>query len=131
MTYYIGIVHKDPDSSYGIAFPDLPGCFSAGEDLVELERNAIEAIELYLDGEDVARFPARDMNEIGKEAADDQGNYTLMAVPFIRSGGKTVRVNISLDQRTLAAIDDAAERRKLSRSAFLASAVYKELTGVR
>lgn len=131
MTYYIGIVHKDPDSSYGIAFPDLPGCFSAGEDLVELERNAIEAIELYLDDEDVARFPARDMNEIGKEAADDQGNYTLMAVPFIRSGGKTVRVNISLDQRTLAAIDDAAERRKLSRSAFLASAVYKELTGVR
>jgi hypothetical protein len=22
-------VHKDPDSAYGVTFPDFPGCFSA------------------------------------------------------------------------------------------------------
>ena len=64
MTHYIGVVHKDADSSYGIAFPDLPGCFSAGESLAELERNAIEALELFLDGEDVEAFPASDMTDI-------------------------------------------------------------------
>lgn len=32
--YYIGLVHKDPDSSYGISFPDVPGVISA-EDTFE------------------------------------------------------------------------------------------------
>lgn len=129
MTYYIGIVHKDEGSSYGISFPDLPGCFSAGEDLAELERNAIEAIELFLDGEEVDSFPARDMNAI--EASIDPGEkgYTLMAVPFLRSGGRTVRVNFTVDASTLAAIDAAAKRRNLSRSAFLVSAAHNEMTG--
>lgn len=64
MTYYIGIVHKDADSSYWISFPDLPGCFSAGETLDELERNAIEAIELFRDDQDEAAFPARDLEAV-------------------------------------------------------------------
>lgn len=128
MTYYIGIVHKDPDSSYGISFPDLPGCFSAGEDLAELERNAIEAIELYLDGQDAADFPARDMNAIQETATDEEPGFVLMAVPLLRSGGRAVRVNIALDADTLASIDAAASRRKLTRSAYLITA-HKELAG--
>ena len=27
---YIGLVHKDPESDYGVSFPDLPGCVTAG-----------------------------------------------------------------------------------------------------
>lgn len=128
MQYFIGIVHHDPDSSYGISFPDLPGCFSAGEDLVELERNAIEAIDLFLDGEDIDQYPARDMNQIAREIeAGGATDYMLMSVPFLRSGGRNVRVNISVDQSTLAAIDQAAQRRKLSRSAFLISAARNEI----
>lgn len=127
MTYYIGVVHKDPDSSYGIAFPDLPGCFSAGDDLDQLERNAIEAIDLFLDGEDVARFPARDMTAI--RAALDEGDREamLVAIPYHRSGGRTVRVNFTVDAGTLAAIDAAARRRNLSRSAFLVGAARDAL----
>ena len=26
-------VHKDPDSAYGVTFPDFPGCFSAADEL--------------------------------------------------------------------------------------------------
>lgn len=130
MTHYIGIVHKDADSSYGISFPDLPGCFSAGEDLIELERNAIEAIELFLDDQDAADFPARDMNEIARSREADGDDHMLMAIPYIRSGGRAVRVNVSIDAHMLAAIDAAAKRRKLSRSAFLVSAAQNELAGV-
>jgi predicted RNase H-like HicB family nuclease len=129
MTYYIGVVHKDADSGYGIAFPDLPGCFSAGEDLAELERNAIEAIDLFLDGEDAARFPARDMNAVRDGLEADDRSAMLMAVPFVRSGGRTVRVNFTVDAATLAAIDAAAKRRNLSRSAFLVSAAHNEIAG--
>lgn len=129
MTHYIGIVHKDADSSYGISFPDLPGCFSAGETLDELERNAVEAIELFLDGEDVTQFPARGIDAVRADMTDEDRDAILMAVPLVRSSGRSVRVNISLDAATLAAIDAAAHRRKLSRSAFLASAVHNELVG--
>jgi predicted RNase H-like HicB family nuclease len=129
MTYYIGVVHKDADSSYGIAFPDLPGCFSAGDDLAELERNAIEAIDLFLEGEDVALYPARDMNAIRDGLEAEDRTAMLMAVPFVRSGGRTVRVNFTVDAATLAAIDAAARRRNLSRSAFLVSAAHNEIAG--
>lgn len=129
MAYYIGVVHKDADSDYGIAFPDLPGCFSAGGDLAELERNAIEAIDLFLEGEDAARYPARDMTAVRDGLGEEDRDAMLMAVPFVRSGGRTVRVNITVDAATLAAIDAAARRRNLSRSAFLVSAAHNEIAG--
>lgn len=129
MTYYIGIVHKDADSAYGIAFPDLPGCFSAADDLAALERSAIEAIDLFLDGEDAPAYPARDMTAVRATLDPDDRDAMLMAVPFVRSGGRTVRVNFTVDAATLAAIDAAARRRNLSRSAFLVSAAHNEIAG--
>ncbi len=36
------VVHKDPDSSYGVAVPDLPGCISAGDTLDEAFVNVVE-----------------------------------------------------------------------------------------
>lgn len=33
----------------GVWFPDLPGCFSAGDDIEEALRNAQEALSLYAD----------------------------------------------------------------------------------
>ena len=32
---YIGPVHQDPDSDYGLSFPDLPGCATAGRAIEE------------------------------------------------------------------------------------------------
>jgi predicted RNase H-like HicB family nuclease len=129
MTHYIGVVHKDADSDYGIHFPDLPGCFSAGADLVELERNAIEAIDLHLEGENAADYPARDMTAVRATLKGEDRDAMLMAIPFVRAGGRTVRVNFTVDAATLAAIDAAAKRRNLSRSAFLVSAAHHEIAG--
>lgn len=33
MKPYIGIVHQDPGTAYGITFSDAPGCFSAADSL--------------------------------------------------------------------------------------------------
>ena len=47
MPHYVAIVEEDgADKAVGIWFPDLPGCFSAGDDLDEALRNAPEAIGL-------------------------------------------------------------------------------------
>ena len=66
MTVYLGIVHKDPDSEYGISFPDVPGCFSAGASMEELMDMAAEALALHLDGETVPR--ARSFEELRGDA---------------------------------------------------------------
>jgi len=56
---YIGLIHKDADSDYGVSFPDLPGCISAGSTLEEARAMAAEALALHLDGleEDGAVVP--------------------------------------------------------------------------
>jgi len=46
-------VHKDPDSAYGVTFPDFPGCFSAADDLEAVSRLAHEAVEVHFEGEGV------------------------------------------------------------------------------
>ena len=48
MAHYVAIVEDaGPDKAIGIWFPDLPGCFSAGDDVDEALRNAHEALALY------------------------------------------------------------------------------------
>jgi predicted RNase H-like HicB family nuclease len=128
MKYFYAIVHKDADSAYGVHFPDLPGCFSAADDLDDVVPNAIEAMEIWL--EDQPEPAASDVSEVRKLAADDlaEGAF-LIAVPRMTTSGKLTRVNLSLDMGTLAAIDAAAKARKLTRSSFLAEAARNEIQG--
>jgi predicted RNase H-like HicB family nuclease len=47
LTFY-AVLHKDPSSDFGIHFPDVPGCFSAGSTLEEAASMAQEALEEHL-----------------------------------------------------------------------------------
>lgn len=47
---YIAMVHKDPDSDYGVSFPDLPGCITVGSTPEEAHEMAREALALHLEG---------------------------------------------------------------------------------
>jgi predicted RNase H-like HicB family nuclease len=52
MTHYVAIVEDaGTDKAVGIWFPDLPGCFSAGDDVDNALRNAHEALALYAEAE--------------------------------------------------------------------------------
>ena len=44
MTAYIAYLRKDEDSDYGVEFPDMPGCISAGKTPDEAEAMATEAL---------------------------------------------------------------------------------------
>ena len=44
MAGYIALVHKDEGTSYGVSFPDVPGCISAGGTFEEAVANASEAL---------------------------------------------------------------------------------------
>jgi predicted RNase H-like HicB family nuclease len=46
--HYVAIVEDaGPDKAIGLWFPDLPGCFSAGDTVDEALLNAGEALSLY------------------------------------------------------------------------------------
>lgn len=79
MAGYIALVHKDKDTSYGVSFPDVPGCISAGDTFEEAISNAAEALAghfamLRADGDSVPRPRSiealRDDAEFVVDAAD-------------------------------------------------------------
>lgn len=129
---YIALIHKDPDSAYGVQFPDIPGCFSAGDTLEEASRNAVEALGGHVrwmeaDGDDVP--PPRTLDAIMDDPllVEEREGAILMSIPLVRDLGSTTRINVSLDYGLLQAIDDEARTRGQTRSAFIASAVKREL----
>ncbi len=129
---YVAFVHKEPDSIYGVSFPDFPGCISAGETLDSALANASEALQghvqmLEADGETIPLPRSLDSIQTDPSLAEDREGAVLSAVHLIRDLGSTTRINLSLDLGLLKAIDAEAKARKQTRSAFLASAARREL----
>jgi len=121
MGYYVGIIHKDPDSDYGISFPDFPGCISAAPTIEELKTMAEEAllghIELMADGGEQIPSPST-IEAIMNDPDFADGVPALIKAPDIAD--KTVRVNLTIRQSDLNAIDRNAAQRGKNRSAYLA-----------
>lgn len=130
MRHYIGVVHQDGDSAFGVHFPDVPGCFSAADQLDDLLANASEALALHLEGE--ALPDARSLEAVREDAdvvRDLKEGAFLLAVPVIRLSGRTTKANITMDAGLLAAVDATARERGLTRSAFLADLARREIAG--
>ncbi len=126
MKYYYAIVHKDPDSAFGVTFPDLPGCFSAADSEEQLLPNACDALDLWF--QDAPEVPPMRLDQVKEQAAEDlSAGAFIIAVPRIANTAKVERVNISLDRGMLDAIDRAATERHLTRSAFLSQAARNEI----
>ena len=124
MMYFQALIHKDPESCYGVSFPDVEGCFSAGETLADAAKNASEALQLYFEGVAEVTEP-RNLDDLVQDpevAAELASGAVLIAVPYLKLSGKQVRANISMDSGMLKAIDDAAKANGMNRSAFLVSA---------
>lgn len=132
--HYVALIHKDPESAYGVSFPDLPGCYSAGDTLDEATQNAVEGLGSFVrwlesDGDPVPSPRTPDAIMADPSLAEDRDGAVIALVPLVRDLGSTTRINVSLDLGLLQAIDAEAKQRKQTRSAFIASAVRKELTG--
>jgi predicted RNase H-like HicB family nuclease len=132
--YYLGIVEKDADSAWGIWFPDMPGCFPAADEFDDLPRVAAEILRQHVEAlESNGRaVPApRSIAEVmaSKEVKKAlRAGATTMLVPLLADPGRTVRVNVTVERGLLGQIDEAAEARGLTRSAFLAQAAREKIT---
>jgi predicted RNase H-like HicB family nuclease len=128
MKYFIALVHKEPESAFGISFPDLPSVFSAADAEDDLTANAIEALWLWAGDEPLPVPSSYDaISALPEVRAQLASGAFLTRVPFIEDTTRTVRANVTFDKGMLDAIDAAARERGLTRSAFLASAARKEI----
>ena len=94
MKPYIGIVHRDGGSAYGIAFPDAPGCFSAADSLDDLFGMAEEAVDLWLEsmaGDRAAIPHPRDLSEIRADPTWAEAFADAVLVIAVRSSGSALR----------------------------------------
>ena len=117
------VIEGDNDSGYSVHFPDLPGCVSAGDTVAEVFSMAREALELHLEGmiEDGETIP--DPMPLDRaQALPTEAAATVLLVPAMLPG-RTQRINVTLDEGLIGAIDRVAA----NRSAFLADAARDAL----
>ena len=125
MINYPVVIHKDRGSDYGVTVPDLPGCFTAGRTLDEALAMAREAIELHLEGliEDGIPIPEPAGVEQHKGNPDyADGIWAIVAVDESNLRLRAKRVNITLPERVLDAVDRCAKAHGQTRSGLLARA---------
>lgn len=133
MEKYIALFRKDPDSDYGVEFPDLPGCFSAGIDLNEARAMAAEALRGHLDllKADGDRIPQpSSLRELAARlGADTEGEdfVALLEIEAEPPKDRVVRVNVTFEQSLLEKIDAAAKAEHTTRSGYLATLARKAM----
>jgi predicted RNase H-like HicB family nuclease len=84
---FIGLVHKEPASDYGVSFPDLPGVVTAGRTADEATAMAAEALTLHLAGIVVDRLTIPTPSSLEKILADPQNRD---GTPILVKSGMTV-----------------------------------------
>jgi len=128
MKVYYAIVHKEPESAFGVSFPDLPSVFSAADEAEDILEHAAEALRLWAEDTPLpAPSPLQALlDRADVHAALAEGAF-IVRIPLIEDDTRVVRINATFETGLLRAIDATAARRGLSRSAFLASCARKEI----
>lgn len=120
--YYPAIIERGPEE-FGVFFPDLPGCASAGTTMQEAAEGAEEALNLHLSvsAEHGDTIPApSSLDEVKVDSDIDVAARILVRG---ERPGRSVRVQVSIEEGLLARIDRVAS----NRSRFLADAARAAL----
>ena len=130
-SHLIALVQGQP-GNFGLTFPDVPGCVTAADTLDELLQQAAEALSFHLEGlaEDKRPMPVpHKLEELqaNPEFAVDFAEARLVTLIPYDPPGKAIRVNITIEQHLLEAIDQNARMEGSSRSGFLAQAARMRL----
>jgi predicted RNase H-like HicB family nuclease len=125
---YIGLLRKDPDSDFGVDFPDFPGCITAGSTLEETRKMAHEALEAHIECMVDLRQPLPPPSRLEEVMADPENAEAIpfpVTVPDRLTGISQVGCTLAAaDLERLAAL---AERRGTTPEALLAEGARRLL----
>jgi predicted RNase H-like HicB family nuclease len=124
--YYPAIIER-AGGAYSVFFPDLAGCTSAGATIQEAARNAEEALAGHLLVSAQYKDAVADPSELDAIERDPEVDEVARMLIRAERPGKAVRLNITLDEGLVAAIDAVAD----NRSGFLAEAARVALAARR
>jgi predicted RNase H-like HicB family nuclease len=124
--YYPAIIER-VERGFRAFFPDVNGCYSLGITAQEAARNAEEALQAYIDmaGEYGETIP--EPSELDRLAANSGPSEVGRVLVRVELPGRAVRVNITLPEELLAAVDRYASRTGFTRSGLLAQAVRERM----
>ena len=128
MRNYIALISKDPGSAWGVHFPDLPGCTSAGATMQEAVENAGVALRLW--AEDETDLPhASTLDQLRKlaDVREDLAAGAIVVYVALIVAQRRQRYNVMLDPALVQGIDLAARTAGVSRSDFIARAATRSL----
>ncbi|MCS0501396.1 type II toxin-antitoxin system HicB family antitoxin [Ancylobacter mangrovi] len=126
----LALIHEEA-GTFGISFPDFPGCISTGATLDEAVRKGEQALALHIEGmtEDGEAMPRlRGFDEVRRDDPDALSGAVAVLVPA-ELPARAVRINITVDENLLARIDTAAKAAGQNRSAYLAEAAKARMMG--
>ena len=132
MNSYIALIHKERKSDFGVSFPDLPGLVTGGKTLDEARARATEALALHLEGlvEEKAAIPEPSSLDVIMASSENR-HRVVIVVDAPSEIMRVIRVNVTLPDGLLSAIDSFAQHHSQSRSAVLAEAARAMLEGFR
>ncbi|MBY0338950.1 MAG: type II toxin-antitoxin system HicB family antitoxin [Acetobacteraceae bacterium] len=128
LRFYPAVIDQAEDGGFGVAFPDLPGCTSAGSSAQDAALQAAEALRLHVAGlvEDGESLP--DPSEIDAPVPDWLAEVVpvarvLVPVEVLARPSRVIRLNITLPEELVRSIDRVSG----NRSRFLADAARAAL----
>ncbi len=128
MTSYIAYLRKDRESDYGVEFPDLPGCFSAGSTMEEAKAMAAEGLAGHVSVVQAEGMPVPAPSNMDQLAGDpNRGDAVVFLVDLDPELLKPERVNVMIPRNLLGRIDAVAGSG--NRSRFLVEAAEQRLAG--
>jgi predicted RNase H-like HicB family nuclease len=122
---YPVVIHKDPNSDYGVTVPDIPGCFSAGETIETALDMAKDAILCHIEGLLIDEEPIPQPSPIDQHWDNPEfegGKFMLVEIDPSAVWGKSTRINLTIPEKVLANIDRYVDQNGGNRSAFMTEA---------
>ncbi len=116
---YIAYLHKDPNSEFGVSFPDFSGCITGGKTPDEARLLASEALAFHIEGmiEDGEAIP--EPSPLDALAKDPAMKSAVAFLVCVDTGGKVQRSNITARRSQMEEIDRLATESGMTRSAFM------------
>ena len=128
--HYIAVADLAPgERMWSIVFPDFPGVTSAASELADVPRQARDALATAIEDMTAEKVDLPPSIEEGLHAEPDRlglhdPHYFIVPVEVTND---PTRINVRIDRSLLKRIDDAASRRGMTRSGFLAEGARKLL----
>lgn len=126
---YLAVLEPSADG-YGVFFPDLPGCISFGETILDAQKNAQEALELHVYGMEKDNDPVPDPSvQLSKEDTDGCVVTAVTIFPDIVKNdmeSRRVKTNVTIPLW----LKELAEAQKVNYSKLLENSL-REYLGIQ